>query len=228
VLPIACIGLNRLIQTDPQNASLLFGWLIIFPVLAYLPNNAQRRLPEGVWVPLAILAVGGLGVLFEKKPHIPKIAYFAATPLLISTLLMWIGGINSVLIPGLPLYRSRAEVNAFNYFREQTVQKPIVLSSYETGNVLPAYEPVRVVMGLGTESIHFDKVKPAVNSFYQGEMDLFQQEQFLQEMDVTYIYWGPSEKQLGQILPETSHIAELVYDKDSVQIYRVIHLNEIP
>ncbi|MFN8527454.1 MAG: hypothetical protein U0670_02445 [Anaerolineae bacterium] len=40
--------------------ALLIGWMIAVPILVYLPINVQRRLAEGVIVPLAILAAWGI------------------------------------------------------------------------------------------------------------------------------------------------------------------------
>ncbi|MDD5369833.1 MAG: hypothetical protein PHQ40_12160, partial [Anaerolineaceae bacterium] len=223
VTPLAIIGLKRLLLNHAEESPLLISWLILFPVMAYLPINAQRRLPEGVWIPLAILAVTGIGVILDKKPGMSRFVNFAISPLFFSTLFLWTGGIIAVLNPGLPLFRSRSEVNAFDYFSNHDQSIPVVLSSYETGNVLPAYEPVRVVSGLGTESIYFSEVQPAVNAFYKGEMNQIQQERFLQKMRVAYVYWGPVEKTIGHWIPETSPWLNEVYDQDEIQIFRVNH-----
>ncbi|MFN8449725.1 MAG: hypothetical protein U0521_14335 [Anaerolineae bacterium] len=45
---------------------MLIGWVLIVPVLVYLPINVQRRMSEAVIVPLAILAAAGLHALAER------------------------------------------------------------------------------------------------------------------------------------------------------------------
>ena len=50
-------------------SALIIGWVLIVPILVYLPINVQRRMSEAVIVPLAILAAAGLRALAEHRVH---------------------------------------------------------------------------------------------------------------------------------------------------------------
>ncbi|MCS7070724.1 MAG: hypothetical protein NZM00_04410, partial [Anaerolinea sp.] len=72
---------------------LLIAWPVIVPVLVYLPINVQRRLAEGVIVPLAILAAYGLERLGRTRISVGVVFAFS-----LSTLLMWGGGLFATLV----------------------------------------------------------------------------------------------------------------------------------
>ena len=59
MVPYAAAGVRKLWQKDPLAGLLPAAWVALLPVLAYLPVNLQRRLPDGVWVAWVILADGG-------------------------------------------------------------------------------------------------------------------------------------------------------------------------
>ncbi|NJN43744.1 MAG: hypothetical protein HC806_02725 [Anaerolineae bacterium] len=57
VIPFALVGAIKIYQFKISSAYLLLGWGILLPFLAYAPINLQRRLPEGIWVALIVLAM---------------------------------------------------------------------------------------------------------------------------------------------------------------------------
>ena len=44
-------------------SAMLAGWLAAFPLLAYFPYPLQRRLPEGIWVAMAVWLVVMAGLV---------------------------------------------------------------------------------------------------------------------------------------------------------------------
>ena len=64
----AVLGLRVLLRRKPVEAWLVIGWVAIFPFLAYAPYNLQRRLPEGVWVALVVIALNSLAAM-ENRNH---------------------------------------------------------------------------------------------------------------------------------------------------------------
>jgi uncharacterized membrane protein len=91
------------------------------------------------------------------------------------------------------------------------------LSAYATGNALPAWAPVRVVLGHGPESADLDQLLPAVERFYVG-MSEDARTAFLETYEVDYLWMGPREHALGE---GGAVDAELIYDRDGQEIYRV-------
>src|SRR5690606_9665964 len=92
--------------------ALLLGWVIIVPLLVYLPINVQRRMAEAVIVPLAILAAAGLRALANRLPR-PALVPLFVLPLLTSAFLL-LGGFLAAMNPARPLFRPAAEVAAFD------------------------------------------------------------------------------------------------------------------
>jgi hypothetical protein len=193
-------------------------WVILVPVLVYAPYNLQRRLAEGVWVPLVVLAVVGL----ERNPSSRRtLRHFSLYLLFPSTVLLLVGGVTSLLKPGSPFFRPTEEVAAFQYLGTRATPGSIVLSSFGTGNALPAWAPVRVVIGHGPESIGLAELAPRVASFFQSETDDAERLALLEEFGITHVFWGPREQELGDWSPETASYLHLAYTQGDYHIYQV-------
>jgi hypothetical protein len=171
LLPFAFFGARRLFRLRPWDALLLVPWVIALPILAYAPFNLQRRLPEGIWIALVILAVSGLEGVWagdREARHRPLGRWFSL-PLLLafpSTLILLAGGWLTVLRPALPVFRPAAEVAAFQFLQEHARPGEVILSAYESGNPLPTWAPVRVVNGHAPESAHLAHLQPLVVAFF--------------------------------------------------------------
>jgi hypothetical protein len=201
VLPFAVPGARQLWREKEWSAKLPVVWAICLPILAYAPVSVQRRLPEGVWVALVILALKGLGSSTR-----PATRRWAAMLLLSfpSTLLLLVGGILEVADPGQTIYRPADEVAAFQALSGQTQRDTVVLSSYESGNALPAWAPVFVVVGHGPESVGYSRLMPRVEAFYKDGTADSERLELLTELGVDYVFWGPHEKALGGWDPSTA------------------------
>ena len=66
---LAAFGIRGMWRQDDSGSrpALIVGWVLIVPILVYLPINVQRRMSEAVIVPLAVLAVVGLRALAERR-----------------------------------------------------------------------------------------------------------------------------------------------------------------
>ncbi|MCE1255276.1 MAG: hypothetical protein LWX83_17220 [Anaerolineae bacterium] len=170
-VPLALWGVITLIKTKNNNGYLLIAWLLIFPILIYLPTNVQRRMADGFWLVLLILSAVPLAFKINLRP---QIWIAGSIPLWISSLILLVGGIMAVLNPAQPIFVSRDAVNIFYYLRQNAGPGESVLASYDLSNPLPAWTPQRVVTGHGPESIHFKEVLNDIDSFYQTQDDLLQ------------------------------------------------------
>lgn len=224
VLPLAIIGIAATRKNQSPDWLLPISWVIVFIVLSYFPHNNQRRVPEGVWVGWIILAVEGLRYLNSRKSKFSKIGKFSLYLVYFSTLVLFVGSFLSVWNLVEPQYQTKVEINAFNYFWEERINglgRPTVLASYQTSNILPVWAPVKVAIGLSPLSIGIEQLNPRIQNFFSGKMDFNQQRDFLRELNVSYIYWGPAEKELGNWKPDPRLGLRTVYDQDNIQIFRV-------
>jgi hypothetical protein len=221
ILP-AFIGGWRIAQNRNLTGILIIGWAIIFPLMAYAPFNLQRRLPEGVWVALTSLAAIGLTCWLQDKVKIERgVGWTFLAVGLLSSLMLITGGIGVALRPAEPAFRKVEEVRAFSWLNEEAEPASVVLAAYQTGNALPAWAPVRVVIGHGPESVDLASLSPQVDAFYGDGMTDQERLQFIMSQDVQYVWYGPREKALGSWNPVGSGFLNIAYDEAGHEIYRV-------
>lgn len=217
----ALVGIWWVTRKGTQAEWLLVGWVILLPAMAYAPTNLQRRLPEGSWVALATLAAMGLGSL--AWPTIR--ARWAASAILLLSLpspaLLIGGGMLTARRPGEPAFRPAAEVQAFRWLADRARPGEAVLTSFATGNALPAWAPVRVVAGHGPESAQLAQVLPEIQSYFAGTLSAGESLEFLRSHHVRYVFVGPEERKLGSLGPSQAGSLVRSYDQDGYLIYEV-------
>ena len=222
MIPFLIVGLRRLIKDRPVMVYMFIGWLIIFPVLAYFPNNLQRRLPEGIWVAITVLAVacftGEVTPFFRKFPVIFSLS-------ILSPFILLTGGSLVALKPSAPIFRPAAEIKAFNALSEKATSGQVVLAAYDTSNALPAWVPVRTLIGHGPESIQLAQIQPEVERFYQSSTSDQDRLSLIEQFHIDYVFYGPTEQALGDWTPDSFSSLSLIYQEGSWKIYKVIGLS---
>jgi hypothetical protein len=221
---------------DPK----LIGWLIAVPLLIYLPFNSQRRLIESWQVPLAFSAAVGLAYvvlpawsrsrlvkrLTQHRRYtrrglrswlLASILFLAATTyalLLIEQTMRMVARVELG-------FRDGAELAALHWLDERATYDDVILSSYNTGNFLPAVAGAKAFLGHGPETANSDVKRGLVKQFYAaGTPDEWRRE-FLRQGSITYVFFGPLEKNVGLFDPAQADYLSLEYDRTGYQIYRV-------
>lgn len=223
LLPYAFWGAKRLLSAGVWTGWLLPGWIVLFPLLAYAPLGLQRRLTEGVWVAWVTLAMLALEGLSQTAAAARR--RWIALPLWLlfpSSVLLLAGGVLAVSRPSAPLFRPADEVRLFEYLQSQASPATVVLAAYETGNPLPAWAPVRVVIGHGPESIHLSQLRPQVEAFYALGTPDTQRLDLIRRFNVRYVFWGPAEQALGAWSPAQSAYLQPVFQSGVYQLFQVI------
>lgn len=200
VLPLALLGAREMCHSRAWHARFPVVWVLLVPLLAYAPVSVQRRLPEGAWVATVILAVIGLQALRRGRAWYTAAILFMTLP---STLLLLVETGSLAAQPAEPFFRRAEEVAAFQCLANQEQRDVVVLASYETGNALPAWSPVFVVVGHGPESAGMAELLPRIKSFYDIDTPAGARLALLQDLRVDYVFWGPHERALGDWDPTT-------------------------
>ena len=113
-----------------------------------------------------------------------------------------------------PIYRDAAEIAALDWLSGQVEPDDVVLTSYETGNYLPARVWARVFVGHGPETVDFDRKKSQVARFFcSTRADDEWRRQFLEEYGIDYVFWGPNERKLGKFVPYGASYLQPVYEE---------------
>jgi hypothetical protein len=222
LFPFCAIGAAKYMKENQWMAWFPVAWILFLPVLAYAPFDLQRRLLEGIWSAFVILSLKS----FESRMPASPITldkrwlglFLLAFP---STFMLIAGGMNVAAHASKPLFRPREEVAAFQFLAKEADPFAVVLSSYQTGNVLPAWAPVRVVIGHGPESVAIKQLEPLVKSFFERSATNRQRIELLQNSGVDYVFWGPEERSLGKWNPKTASYLKPVYDQDGYVVLKV-------
>lgn len=219
-LIFAIPGLKSLKSIRPDLWRLALAWIFLIPILIYIPIGFQRRLIEGFQVLLTALAILGLSLL---RPHYKKIISVLTLTLLIpSGLMLFIGTVQSASRVSEPSFHSANKISAFDWLNENSQPKQIVLSSYLTGNILPAYTSLTPFIGHSVETLFFDQKLKKVVSFYQSSTSDDERLRLIEEEQIDYVFYGPDERNLGDLDP--SKLAYLLkrFEQGEYAIYQVI------
>ncbi|MFC1923536.1 hypothetical protein ACFLY4_09645 [Chloroflexota bacterium] len=230
MIPFAIYGGLRFIRHMPWKGFLPVSWVLALPILAYAPFNMQRRLVDGVWIALIVLSLGYVTSSFSSQNLAAASTtsrlrswFYGLTSLgFVAALILIVGGITATLNPSPPLYRRADQVRAFNKLDRIAAPGDIALSSSMTGNPLPSYAPVRVVIGIETLTVAYEEVAAQVESFYQENTTLGQRQELLQKWGVDYVYWGPDERDLGNWDPNQEVFLEKIVTAGEHEIFRVM------
>jgi hypothetical protein len=224
-IPYAYWGWRWFRARNSIRADFLGAWILIFPALAYAPLNLQRRLPEGVWIAWIVLALAALSALQDVQDPVRKrtkrlaeLGLWMAFP---STLLLLWAGFIAAGNPAAPLFLPVSQVQAFEQFNQLAQPGELVLCAYPTGNALPAYAPLRVMIGHGPESSKLSDLLPQVSAFYQSTTSLTEKHSLLCSQQVDYVFWGSEERSLGDWYPQEMSNLRKIFENPDIQIFKV-------
>jgi hypothetical protein len=240
VLMLAVWGGFLVFRDREEMGASLALWLLAVAPLLYIPLvfHLQRRMIEGVHVPLSVLAAVGLdrGLLpvvqrswlagwFGRHRYprhrfrqlISRLLLAFTTPstwyLLASLSLAAAGGYG-------PLYHSCAEVEAVLWLGQHSSPRDTVLSSYEIGGYIPARIGHRVFWGHWAESIHLPQKRSEAQAFY-SDSATFDRTALLTRYGIAYVFHGSRERNIGGFDPAAVPWLEQVCQKGDAAVYQV-------
>jgi hypothetical protein len=221
LLPFLPLGARNLLRVKPVAGWFLLAWVMAVPLLAYAPLNVQRRLVEGVWVAMVIVALWS--VRHASSPGVSsKLFLFTSLLAFPSTLILLLGGMLSASNPGMPLHRPAQEAAAFVELSQQAPAGSLVMASYPTGNALPAWAPLRVVIGHGPESANLEAMQTLVQRFYDTSTTDAERRQIIAGMGIEYVFYGPQEVELGAWDPSQAVYLKEITRQGDYAIYEVV------
>ena len=194
------------------------GWMIVFPLLIYLPFTVQRRLAEGFWMALIVLALRWV----EKKlaGAARMAAFVAGMALLLPAAVLFTGwAFMRAAVPSKPAFLPAAEARALEWLDSQTSTDAVVVSGFAAGNAVPAYTGLLTYIGHGPETLNNREKQIRVDALFNGALDDASRLDALRTIGADYVLAGPVElATMGETLPG----CELIYRKDGWEIWRVV------
>jgi hypothetical protein len=211
-------GAIQVLRQGEERWLLPVAWVLVIPLLLYLPFNLQRRMTAAAQVPLALLAAVGLVAWFRHR-RLALVAYVAVASM--SNLLLVAGSLGPIQQRTAPVYRPGEEVAALEWLAAHTQPDETVLASFQVGNVIPAWTDLRVFAGHGPETLNNAEKQANVRRFFDPDTDDAWRQSLLQRFEVDYVFFGPGEQALGDWDPIMAAFLEPRYKVTPYAIYRV-------
>ena len=215
----AALGWRVLARRRPKLAALAAAWLLLVPVLIYIPIPTQRRLLEGAQLPLVALAVLGLSVRPRRWRRwlVPAVAGLC----LPTSLLLWMGALVSARGLADPIFHPADRLAAFSWLTANAAIGDVGLASFETSNALPAFTPLTAYIGHGPETVFLADKQPRVEAFYSAAASDADRRQLLADGRISYVLFGPFERVLGGFDPAGAAYLSLRHSAGDYTVYQV-------
>jgi hypothetical protein len=221
--------------------AVLWLWIFAVALLVYAPLTPQRRFVQGVQAPLAILATAGFlqvalpwlertrlwqALLTRPRYSAAGLRRFVTVLFLTFMSLSNLYVLASVSVSAViqqpdPLFRPQDEVEATEWLRQNGIASAVVLGAYQTGNYVAAHARQRVVLGHWAETMAYEDKVTAVATFYDATTSDAWRRELLAQYNVTYVWHGPRERELGGFEPAMADYLQPVYLHNTVAIYAV-------
>jgi hypothetical protein len=206
---------------------LVVVWIIVQTAMLYSPVSFQRRLVEGLQLPLTIAASAALFQAARRFRPGRKSRALALAAIIVFMSSTNIGFVVGQLIPRLDpknasdsrRYLEPGVVGALKWIESNTSQNSVVLCSYLIGNVLPAFTARRVYLGHYGLTVNSPEKSMAYTTFFSETRSPEEKVGFLREAGIKYVLAGAEERTRMALLPR--YAVSLVYSSGEVDIYAV-------
>jgi hypothetical protein len=233
-VPLAIVGIRlwhrRQIVEERLGGIFLVTWLAGQAAMIYAPTMLQRRFTQGLLFPLAVfsgLAMVAAWQWVQRQPKDTRTQYRLG--LIVVTLVAFF------LTPMVAfhddvrllknnfmgvVYVTNDETAMFTWMRQNLPEQSVVLSTYWTGDLLPAWTASRAYFGHWGQTIDLRRKEAEVQSFYNQKIDEASSGDFLGREQITYVYYGRRERVEGISL-EGLPFLEVAHREGDEILYRV-------
>ena len=233
----------------------VIAWIIavflLFAIFEKVPTQSPLRFTEGaIHIPLGILAAYFLSSVWRwdrfhkfsrSLEFMKRMAIGIVTTVII---LMGLGVMGSMvgwltdqgfskgkgtwLVPlGAQLvYPLQDFMEGIYYLRDNTDKNSVVLGYITAGNYIPAYAGNFVYIGHANTPDEDGKEKIAAR-FFKGEMKEEEAKEFLQRERISYVFFGPQEKEVGGVRDLKGIYPFLfpVYNNKEATVYKILQIS---
>ena len=192
----------------------LLAWLVVGPLMAYLPLVISRRLIAGWQIPLCIFGAHSLLRLIDSRVPLRRVIAVGALALSAVTSFLIIGmGLVFVSTPRPPLYQTAAEVAALDWLGAHTTNRDVVLADWRFGNLVPIYAGARVLVGHPIETIGYQEKRAAADHFFDPATSAAERQALIDRWKITAVV-APADRSA----PPRSQI---VFQQGLLHIYQI-------
>ena len=203
-LLLALPGVWYIWQRGTWAQRILVSWGILCLLLLYFPFALQRRFITAFYVPVTCLAGWGVKQLAGERERVQRVLVTVWAVLAIPTNLILIAtGVFAAQTHDLNIYLTRGEADGLAWLGEHASTDDLILAGPEIGAYIPARTDGRVLYGHPFETVNAEAQEALVTGFYADGKSSAQLAAFLQDQGIDYVFYGPREQALGQlVVPE--------------------------
>ncbi|MFY9573348.1 MAG: hypothetical protein WAV20_18270 [Blastocatellia bacterium] len=228
LLAIAGFSLMWRRHREPYGRLLLL-WALVQAALLYAPVSFQRRLVEGIQLPLSIAASVALFWIARRffKTRTQRRAFLISVVAFASV--TNVGFVVGQMVPQGPAsvsadprrYVPNDLIAAFDWLRTNSEPDAVLFSSYLTGNIAPSATGLRVFLGHYGQTINSDEKGAEVTDFYTEALGERATRQLFAAHRVRFVIFGPFERAMfpGFAPPRCLRPA---YRQGDVEIFEVV------
>jgi hypothetical protein len=227
LIPFSIIGAENFIKENAIKHKLILIWLFTTAVLLYAPFDFQRRMAEGIHIPLVILTATGLFTVSGRFKQEIRLFIVYGTIFILS-LSSFYTIFNDFIVIGKDsiqsyyYYISKPESEGIKWLKNNTNENDGILSNWFFGNIIPGLTGRKVYLGHKAQSGNFDQKVELINSFLLNKNNA-DSINFLKQNRITYIFIGNNDSLVTYgFKPDDKLFLKKVYAKEGVLIYKVI------
>jgi len=238
---LAVVGAVRLSRIPDPASRIPVFWALANALVLLIPVSFQRKMIEGLHLPLCILAGFAVSWIAQqitarlrergKLKHamerivltvcVAAVLCLPSNALFVSECLQSVKTNNEALLAVLqpPIYLDAADAAAMRWLSRNARRDDVILSSSLMGSTIPTVCPAKVWVGHWAETLHFPEHLRQANQL----LGVAPTPQALRDCGITMLYYGPWESALGGagVVDMGSAGLARVYSEHGVRIYRV-------
>jgi len=226
-------ALFRLAKSGNTYYRFLSVWLIVNWFLLFVPLQFQRRLSNGMHVPIALIGSIGLILIFnqanKKFSKLVKntVCQSIVIPVIILSLFItnlfniFLGVV--VLSPkNYPQMITKPVYEAMVWIKNNLDADDIILADPIIGNIIPSITGGLVYIGHGHQTVDWEtKRAKVVYWFFAGNKSDQKKQAWLKQEKIDYVFFSSVEDDLGSFEPGEKDYLKKVYDNGEVKIFKV-------
>ncbi len=224
LVPLALVGVFQ--KSFKTSRNILIIWAVGTLVLIYVPFSFQRRLLEGVHIPLAILA--SMGMLSILKVIKNTLLRYVLTLMMVITLLLtnvfiffdMLDSYSAETPDDHMYFIFTGEKDAMDWLRANSQKNDIILANIFYSNFIPGFTGRYVYNGHKIQTFESDRKTAEIKNWLLSKNEGAQKD-FLNSHDIRYIFVAQDDyfrKFIAKF--ESKKYLEKVYSKNGVDIFR--------
>ncbi len=232
LFPFSIVGIFSAIKSKKFENIFIVCWLVVpFLLIPMAPklNLSNIRLIQGVpYLPMVILSMLGIKMIIDYlnlkiNKFIGLLGYWVIGLLFIIftyPTLSW--SLKDQIREYWPIYGNvyldNRLNNAFDFINKNFPAKTITISTFYSGNYLPAYTHTVSFIGHFGYTYNEKNKEENVRIFFEGKMTIEEAKNFLLSNKIALVFQGPEEKPLykNYLYPT---LLKPVYDREEVTLY---------